>query len=484
MPLGFFSKRLELLSSEEVYMIRENALEILEKVGFVFNHRGVLKLFEGYGSVVDYKRNLVKIPEELVLERVSKAPKLSSVSSPDGTCEAKIGDEKLKASMCCEIYLVDYLKMERRLATTEDCVKSIVIGNSLKNISFVTPFVMPSDIPLKIRDIHSFKLLFMYSKKPCGSWIYSPDSLKYIIEMGKAVAGGEEELRKMKLIRYGAEPTSPLQLSRHAIEILIELSKYEQPISAVGSMTLMGGTGPVTIAGSLSLQTAEVLAGITLVNLLNPKTPVYFFTSIHVLDQRTGLCCFGAPENILACLAGIQVARSFTLPCFCNVGLTDSNYPDFQAGFEKGLSTALVIAAGAEGIGAQGIVGADQGASWEQLVIDNEWLDYFNRVLRGFEVNSETLALNIIEKVGPGGNFLKEMHTVKHFRKELWFPKIFNRENWTTWVKNKKSLLNKAHFIVENILKENYPPEPVIDRNIIKDLDKIEEKAKHEIYKT
>jgi len=452
-------------------------------VGFVFDHQGVLKLFEKYGSVVDYKRRLVKIPRELVLERVSKAPKLSSVSSPDKKCRTKIGDGKLKTSMCCEIYLVDYLKMKRRLATTEDCIKSIVLGNSLKNISFVTPFVMPSDVPLELRDIHSFKLLFMYSKKPCGSWIYSPDSLKYIIEMGKIVAGGEEELRKMKLIRYDAEPTSPLQLSRHAIEILIELSKYEQPISAVGSMTLMGGTGPVTIAGSLSLQTTEVLAGITLVNLLNPKTPIYFFTSIHVLDQRTGLCCFGAPENILACLAGIQVAKSFNLPCFCNVGLTDSNYPDFQAGFEKGLSTALVIAAGAEGIGAQGIVGADQGASWEQLVVDNEWLDYFNRILRGFEVNSETLALNIIEKVGPRGNFLKEIHTVKHLRKELWFPKIFNRESWATWIKNNKSLLSKAHSTVETILKENYPPEPIIDKNIVKDLNKIEEKAKHELHK-
>ncbi len=302
--------------------------------------------------------------------------------------------------MRLEIQFVDYGKMELRPGRTEDCVKSITVGNELGNVGVVSPFVVPSDVPVRMADVREHRLLFTYSRKPFYAWIYSVESCKYILDMAKAVAGGEDELRRKKLVGYGAEPTSPLQLSRHAIEILMEMTEYGLSISASGSMSLLGGTAPVTIAGALSLHAAEVLAGIVLVNLINPDSPVGFSTSIHVLDQRTAICSFGAPENTLASLAGIQVARELGLSCFANVALTDSNTPDFQAGFEKAASSALVLAAGAEGIGQQGIVGADQGASLEQLVIDNEWFNYVNRILKVFEVNQETLALEVIKRIG------------------------------------------------------------------------------------
>jgi trimethylamine--corrinoid protein Co-methyltransferase len=472
-----FSKRLELLPREKVETIKENAISILEEVGFAYRHQDALKILEDHGATVDYSKEVAKIPRELVLECLSKAPKQYVLEQPQGS-RIDIGDGKIKATMCLEMQLVDYRTMERRPGRTEDCIRSIAVGNELENISSVSPFVVPSDVHPNIADVRGYRMLFTYSRKPGYAWIYSPRSCRYILEMAKVLVGGEGELRKKKIVSYGAEPTSPLQLSHHAIDILMEMAKYGLPISASGSMSLLGGTAPVTIAGALSLQTAEVLAGIVLVNLIDPSSPVSFSTSVHVLDQRTALCSFGAPENTLAALAGIQVAREFGLACFANVALTDSNIPDFQSGFEKAISAALVLAAGAEDIGQQGIVGADQGASLEQLIIDNEWFNYLDRLLRGFEVNQETLAVDVIRKVGIGGSFLKERHTLKKMREEIWYPALFNRKDWIGWTKRGGTdLLGRARDLLDRILKDNYPPTPVIDKDIADQLLRIETDA-------
>lgn len=472
-----FNKRLELLSREGVEAVKEAALEILEEVGFAYRHRGALEMLEEHGAVIDYRSEVAKLPRELVLNCLKKAPKQYVVEPPQGEA-VYFGDGSMKATMGLEIQFVDYSRMERRPGRTEDCVKSITVGNELENVGVVSPFVVPSDVPVRIADVREHRLLFTYSRKPFYAWIYSVESCRHILDMAKAVAGGEDELRKRKIIGYGAEPTSPLQLSHHAIEILMEMAKYGLPISASGSMSLLGGTAPVTLAGALSLHAAEVLAGIVLVNLLNPDSPIGFSTSIHVLDQRTAICSFGAPENTLASLAGIQVARELGLSCFANVALTDSNIPDFQAGFEKAVSTALVLAAGAEGIGQQGIVGADQGASLEQLIIDNEWLSYVNRILKGFEVNQETLALEVIKRVGVGGSFLSEQHTLREMRRELWYPSLFNRDDWIGWEKKGcRDLLKKSQDALDRIIRKHYPPEPVIDKQVIDQLSEIEIKA-------
>lgn len=469
-----FNERLELLPKEGVDAIKEGALEILETVGFAYRHMDALRILKEHGATVDYNKETAKLPRELILDCLKKAPKQYTVEPSQGNAIC-FGDDGMKATMGLEIQFVDYEKMERRPGRTEDCIRSIAIGNELKNISVVSPFVVPSDVPLRIADVRGYRLLFTYSRKPSYAWIYSPKSCRYILDMARVVVGGEDELRRKKIVSYGAEPTSPLQLSHHAIGILMEMARYELPISASGSMSLLGGTAPVTIAGALSLHAAEVLAGIVLVHLIDPNSPVSFSTSVHVLDQRTALCSFGAPENTLAALAGIQVARELGLSCFANVALTDSNIPDFQSGFEKAMSAALVLAAGAEGIGQQGIVGADQGASLEQLIIDNEWFDYVNRIFKGFKINQETLALEVIKRVGIGGSFLKERHTLKKMREELWYPSLFNRDDWAGWwKKGRPDLLKKTRDVLDIILKEEYHSEAVIDKQVAGQLLEIE----------
>ncbi len=468
------SHRLEVLTRDEVNAIVESAFVVLEKTGFRFKHPLVLKMFEEHGCDVDYKTEIVKLPSSFVKERVRATPKEYGVQSASTDYTIRINDGSLKGGMCYEILFVDYEKMTRRYGMKDDCIRAITLGNRLENISHVTPFVVPSDVQQEICDAEAYKLLLQYSEKPGGVYISSIQSARTIIEMAIAVCGGEEELRKRRCIGYGAEPTTPLQLSNHAINIILEFSKFDLPISASGSMVMPGSTGPATLAGSLVLITAETLAAISMINIINPREPASFGTAIHVMDPFTALCTFGAPEQGLAGAAAIQIARHFGLSAGCNVGLADSNVPDFQAGFEKALGASIALAAGAEGIGAQGIVGADQGCSYEQLVIDNEWLGMISRTFRGIDVTPETLALDIIQSVGVGGNFLRERHTIRHLRKEVWLPDLFRRQRWDRWLsEGGKDSMMRAKEKVRQILRENYPPKPVLDPDIVNQLDMI-----------
>jgi len=396
-----------------------------------------------------------------------------------------INDGKVKAGMGLQMTMVDYLTKTRRPGTTQDSLRAMALGGSeeLKNVEWVTPFVIPSDYPLEIVDVVAYKLIWTYSPKPGGAWIYSAKTARYIIEMAKIVCGGEEELRKKKILGYGAESVSPLRFSPHSLEIMLEMAKYGLPIGN-SPMVQAGLSGPVTLAGTLVVENAEVLAGAILVHALNPEQPYHYSFIPHLMDPRTALCSFGSPEQVLMALAGIQLARHYGFACTCNVGLTDSLTPDFQAGFEKAMTAALAVAAGAEGIGSQGIVGADQGASLEQLMMDDEWMGSLSRVFRGFEVNPDTLALDVIRKVGVGGDFLKERHTALHLRKELWIPRIFNRLDWETWIKGgARESSQLAHEKVEKILEDSYPPKAVLDGDTIKNMDNIVKRAKREILK-
>jgi trimethylamine--corrinoid protein Co-methyltransferase len=163
-----------------------------------------------------------------------------------------------------------------------------------------------------------------------------------------------------------------------------------------------------------------------------------------------------------------------------NSALTDACVPDFQGGFEKGMSAIVALLSGAEGIGAQGIVGADQGTSLEQLVIDNEWASAIDHIFRlGFEVSEETLAVDLIQEVGIGGNYLAEEHTVRHMRQTYWPATVFNQASWEAWMRDGgKDVYARAHQRVQEILEDHYPPEPLLSPRVIGELDALIEDAR------
>jgi trimethylamine---corrinoid protein Co-methyltransferase len=480
--MGRLSGLIGFLTAEEIELIHNNSIKILSEIGFYIPNEFILNLLEKNNCEVDYNNKIAKANPSLIEKALREIPKeFSSVPYIENN-KISFNDGTLKLTMDTTPDIIEMTCNKKRRGTLEDTLKGIILGNYLTNINTVSAYCLPEDVPAKCADVVCYKNLFIYSKKPVTTWTYSTNSAKYIIEMAKIITGGEEELKRKKPITYFAESISPLKFSPHTLEIMIEYSKYEQPIF-LGPMVTAGGSGPVTLAGTISLQNAEVLMGIVIIYLLNPKQPVAHASVCHILDMKTGICSYGSPEQTLLSAGVTQLARKYGLSCCCNIHISDSNCCDFQRGYEAAASAAFGIAAGAEmlsiyGYGPVGVVGSGVGLSLEQMLIDDEGLSYLSRIRKGFEVNENTLAFDVIRQVGIGGNFISESHTLNNFKQEQWNWDLFLRQNYNIWqAEGRKDILIRAKEKLDKILSANFPPEPVIDINKIKILEKIEEEA-------
>ena len=192
-------------------------------------------------------------------------------------------------------------------------------------------------------------------------------------------------------------------------------------------------SGPATLAGTVAQETAEILAGICLVQLIRPGTPVCFGGIPHAFDMRTTQLIFSGPEQGVMAVACTEMGKHYGLPVYINVGLTDSKTVDAQSGLEAGATFLMGALAGADIFGHMGIAGVDQASDLEMLVWQNEVIEYVERMLRELDVNDDTLALDVIDQVGPGGTFIDQIHTAEHFREEFWRPTLLDREYWPAW---------------------------------------------------
>lgn len=458
--------RIQVLNDEEIEQIHKESLKIMEQIGCHLPEEKVLKLFEKAGAVVDPIKSIVKIPPGLT-EKILEEVKRQNASTKEKTFVS----EPIKERMGISAWIVDHRTGRRRYGLVKDISEAVAVGNQLENIGYVSAFVVPHDVPPPFCDVISFAKVLPYTSKlsdgarPGPVYIFSARSAKYIIEMAK-VAGTK--------LNYPLEPISPLRYRRESLEIALEFAKNNFTVQ-IGPMVTAGSSGPVTLAGTLSLQNAEVLTGILLIHLLNPGQREMVYGGIaHTLDLRTTICSCGCPNHVLLGLAQIQMAKHYGLPCRANLGNTDSNIPDFQGGFEQGLSAVLAFFAGADRVSPRGGVGADQAVSLVQLVIGNECISYLNRLLKGIKVDEDTIAFQTIKKVGMGGNFLVEDHTLKHMREEIWPSSLFLREGWTNWSSaNAKTLRDIALEKVKSILSRGYPPHPVVDDYKLKEIERL-----------
>jgi trimethylamine--corrinoid protein Co-methyltransferase len=317
-------------------------------------------------------------------------------------------------------------------------------------------------------------------------YVLSPETARLIVRMDEIVRDGASRdgtprepagTIKRPPISYLLEPNGSLSYDEFSLDMALIFAEAGHHIH-LGPMAMAGLDAPVTLAGTLVIQNADNLIGIVLCSLLG--LPGSWSGSAHTLDLRSALCSFGSPNQVLLGLAAVQLGHHYGYEVPLNSALTDACLPDFQGGFEKGMSAIVALLSGAGGIGAQGLVGADQGASLEQLAIDNEWASAVSHILDlGFEVNDETLAVDTIRRAGIGGNYLAEEHTVRHMRETYWPATLFNQKSWDAWMdEGGKDVYARAHERVLQILAEHYPPEPQLDRPTITELDALLQDAR------
>ena len=473
--------RLQALSDIEVQDIHETSLGILKQTGIMIHHHEVLRLVGESGGQVDEHSKIAYLPEDLIMNCISQAKKQYILygRNPERAARFGYGDQVLMSSPS-QYGWIDYQSGRVRSGKMQDARDAICLGDALENITIVGAMAQPEGLPDAYMQVLLTAELIKGTTKPTRTWVCNRQTARYILEIYRTVAGGEAALRKHPMAETFLEPISPLQLTHEGLEVVMEFVKAGQPVS-IGPMAMASGTAPVTLAGTIAQENAEILAGIVITQLLQPGTPVTYAGIPHILDPQTSICSFGSPEQALMAIALVQMGHFYGFPVYINVGLTDAKVLDAQAGIEKGTSMMLGVLAGADMFGHAGICGADYGASLAWLVIDDELMNYVKRILSGFEVNIETLATKVINKVGPGGNYLAEEHTVKHFRNEFWLNgSIWTRAYWDGWEKEgRSSIADRANEKVEQILAEHKTEPP--DEALAEELDRIVECARQEL---
>ena len=469
------------LSEQEIGAIHDGTIRILRDTGVMVHHAEALELLARAGADVDTNSKIARLPEKLITDSIEGAGKKYVLygRDPQRTARFGYGDFVLMSSPG-QYSWIDTDSGERRPATVADALEAIRLGDALDNITIVGSMAQPEEISQAWRDVFLTGELVKATGKPTRCWVKNGRTARYILEIYRAVAGGAEALRERPMVEAFLEPISPLQLPRGGLDIVREFARAGQPVS-FSPMAMTCGTAPGTLAGTLAQENAEIIAGIVVTQLFAPGTPVMYGGIPHIMDPRTSICSFGSPEQGLMAAAMVQMAGHYGFPAYVNVGLTDAKLPDAQAGAEKAASLLLAALAGADTFGHCGICGTDHAASLLWLSLDNEVAEYVKRIARGFEVDAEKVAAEIVHNVGPGGNFLAEEHTVRNFRKELWLPgPAWTRQSWDGWAES--GSLSMAERITAQVKQTlgAHEPKP-LETELASQVDAIVETAKREV---
>lgn len=471
----------KVLSDKEIQAIHDTTLTILRNTGIMVHHADVLRLLEGSGAQINYHTRTARLPEKLVMDSVERAGKRHVLYGRDRDISARFGyGDLILMSTPGQFAWIDYQTHQPRPATVQDACDAIRLGDALPNITIVGSMAQPAEIPESYREVWLTAELVKGTGKPTRTWVNNGQTARYVLEIYRTIVGGEAALREHPMTEAFLEPISPLLLPKNGLDVLIEFVKAGQPVG-IGPMAMTSGTAPSTLAGTLAQENAEILGGVVATQLLAPATPLTYGGIPHIMDPRTSICSFGSPEQALMAVAMTQMGHFYGFPVYINVGLTDGKILDAQTGIEKGATIILGALSGADTFGHAGICGADHGASLAWLVLDDELMAYVRRIVKGFEVDIDTLATEVVNAVGPRGSYLAEEHTVKHFRNEFWFPNlIWTRQAWDVWSsEGGKSIGDRVRDRVEQILA-THKATP-LDEAMIQEVDSIVEHARREL---
>lgn len=460
--------QLQPLTREQLEFIHEKTMHILDQTGVWFQSSETRTIFRSHGFMV--KGEIVQFTEEAIYKALSTIPQKFTLMArnPKHTREVSLNNYCLGPSGGSP-FILDY-KGNLKRGTSKDCEDSIKICQALDVIDFNRGLVTsegdihPANVPL-------FQLLTAMKLSDKALDCPTADGIGLLsILYGISKQRMQEDAAKG--IAYAlsyVNPISPLGLSSHESDRLRELCKFGVAL-AISPMPMAGTTAPCTLPGLLVSQNCEILACLVLTQLVNPGCPVMYGCIGTITDMKYVNGAIGAPESRLIEYASAQIAKFYGIPARGDVGLTDANGVNFQAGAESAFHFINAIRSGINLLPGLGAMGSWNIGSLEKLLLDAEIAGYVKRLLMPLEFTEETVATDLIKKVGPRGSFISEEHTFNHFRQEFYQPKVFCRESYDSWIKDGKELIAEAHGKIEEILNNFCSPD--LEISIEKDLEK------------
>ena len=449
--------RFSMLSREQCAAVHRASLEILRRTGVRVYHDEALGLL-GQTDATIKDGNKVYLPPGLVKWALAQAPS-RIVLCERGSSQVAARLEGMQVSFGpgsdCPNYL-DPCTGEHRLFTAADVVDCIHVVDALPEMNFCMSMGIPSDLEAISPYRHQFALMLEHTTKPIVFISEDRADCEAIAAMAATAAGGMEQLRLNPTLLGYSQITSPLKHSETALGKLLYMAEQALPTVHMPS-PMMGGTAPVTMAGALALGNAEVLSGLVIHQLKRPGAPFVYGIGQHHMDMRTTISVYGAPEFELARVAIAEMARFYNLPHWGYAGHTDSCIMDEQAASDATSSVLVALLSGQHLAHDVGYLEAGLTTSPEMVVFTAEIISMMRRFVAGMSLDAESMALDVIHKVGTEGDFLTTDHTFDHFR-ELWQPSLFSRQRMDGWVaEGSKRLGERLREKTVSIMKEHHP---------------------------
>ncbi len=461
--------RMTMLSREQCEMIHRASLEILRRTGVRVYHKGALDLLRDSDAVITDEREsasgsaeaLVRFPPGLVEWALDRAPSriaLCKRGSDEVIAPLEGHEVSFGPGSDCLNYL-DPRTGERRNFTKADVIDCVRLVDALPEIDFCMSMGIPADLETDNAYVWQFATMLTHTTKPIVFVCDDRADCEAIVAMAAAAAGGMDALRLSPTLLLYSEPSTPLKHSETATDKLLYMAEQALPI-VHSPAPMMGGTAPATLAGGLALGNAEVLSSLVMHQLKHPGAPFLYGSGLHHLDMRTTISVYSAPEFQMARVAVAELGRFYGLPTWGYAGHSDSCVMDEQAAADAAFSVLVALLAGNNLVHDVGYLEAGLTTSPEMIVFTAEMIDMMRHFVGGVSFDAESLAMDVIDQVGPGGEFLSTDHTMNHFR-DFWEPTLFNRKRVEDWLEVGGRPLGQRLRERTVAILEEHEPEPL-----------------------
>jgi trimethylamine--corrinoid protein Co-methyltransferase len=450
------------LDEEQVYKLHLASLEVLERTGVSVQEEEARALLLDGGACAG-KGNVVRVPAWMVKQALASVPERIVMHGRDGRrAMALEGGNVFYGTGSDTPYTVDPYTRQRRKALKDDVRKIAALCDYLDNIAFVMSMGVPADVPRSSTFVHEFDSMLNGTVKPLVVTAYDRRDLQAIYNIATVVAGGEQELRQRPFFILYSEPIAPLQHTKIGTEKLLFCAEKGIPCAYIPGV-MAGGNGPVTLAGSMAMANAEVLSGLVISQLKRPGAPFVYGVNVSVMDMHSTIYAYAAPEFSLTNSICAALAHHYRLPVWGLAGAADSKTLDAQAAAEAMFSILMAELSGANLVHDVGYIESGLTSCMEMVLLCDELIAMCRRLSRGLELDANSLALETIDAIGPGGHFLDCDHTLENWRTAHWYPRLMDRQRYYAWdAAGRPDMYKRLNTEVRAIL-EKHTVEPLDD---------------------
>ncbi|MEJ2756955.1 MAG: trimethylamine methyltransferase family protein [Anaerolineales bacterium] len=473
--------RFRMLSDDQLQELVDGVFHVLEYTGLDVYNEEAREILKNAGAWVDGIR--VRLPSYLVKKSLELAPRSFTIFARDGNPKHDIhigpGRAHFGPGPTCPNF-IDVETLKRRLYIKSDVPLVAKIVDALPNIDFCESLGTVNDVHHELGATYEFAGMFPNTSKPIVAWSYDYEDSVDIHKIAVTEAGGQEAFERRPNYIHYCEPLSPLVSTQEALNKLIFAAKHRVPLIFT-PCPIAGGTAPVTAAGIIIQAAAESWMGLTIAQAIQPGLPFIMGGVLSVMDMSSMILAYGAPELSLFMAGLTELAHYVGLPLWQTGGCTDSKTLDEQAVIEGSLSVYFSALTGGDLTHDVGYTESAMTGSVFQLVMMDESIGYARRITRGIEVNEETLAVEVIDNVGPNGHYLREQHTRDHYKTEFWYPNVCDRRNFEEWeMMGSTPMRDRVVARVQDILAthEPSPIKPETEKVIQEVLAAAEERVK------